>query len=201
MSEFDEEAKENLLNDKSINSGTLNDSFNFADNLDQDNISSYSQNLSQEPQDSPNFDENMEIGNISNQILNVRPSYVDGFSYLKSDDIKEYIHKFGDGNKDLFKNLPHFKNFADSINRFDKWNISFKSSETKKDQTKRVKKEEKLFDFSENNEIKKSEIFDKEKKATKEKTGNFKKERIIKRKVKQHFNYDQSMYIQFIITN
>jgi hypothetical protein len=194
MYEFDESARENILNDKSLNSDSLNDSINIADNLDQDNLSSYSQNMSQESPSSPNFEDNLNMINLSNDMIknNVGPSYMDGFSYLKSDEIKEYIHRFGDGNKEIIRNLQQFQNFANSLNNFDKWNSILKPTnlQNNKDQTKKIKKEDKLFQFNSENEVNRKDIFDKDKK-NKDNSNVFKKENLRKRKVKQFFHYDQ----------
>lgn len=196
MYEFDESARENILNDNSVNSDSFNDSINIADNIDQDNLSSYSQNLSQDSPRSPNFDDNINIVNISNDIINnLGPSYMDGFSYLKSDEIKEYIHRFGDGNKEILKNLQHFQKFANSLNQFDKWNTTLKPSvdpKNKKDFPKKIKKEEKLFEFNSENEVNKKDIFDKEKKV-KDNPYALKNDKIRKRKVKHLYHYDQSV--------
>ncbi len=197
MYEFDESARENILNDNSIQSDSLNNSVNIGDNIDQDNMSLYSQNLSEDSPQSMNFEDNMKLGNISNNIYNVGPSYIDGFSYIKSDEIKEYIHRFGDGNKEILKNLPHFKIFANSLNQLDKWNSLLKPSsletKNKEDRPKRLKKEEKLFEFNSENEISRKEIFDKEKKFPKDLPASLKNEKFHKRKVKQYYHYDQSM--------
>jgi len=197
MYEFDESARENILNDNSIQSDSLNNSINIGDNIDQDNLSLYSQNLSEESPSSQNFEDNMKLGNISNNILNIGPSYLDGFSYIKSDEIKEYIHRFGDGNKEILKNLPHFKIFANSLNQLDRWNSLLKpsSSDTKnkEDRPKRLKKEDKLFEFNSENEVSRKEIFDKEKKITKDIPASLRNEKFHKRKVKQFYHYDQSM--------
>ena len=194
--EFDESARENILNDKTLESDSLNDSINIADNMDQDNLSYYSQTFSQDSPSSPNFNDNINIVNISNDLVNnVGPSYMDGFSYLKSDEIKEYIHRFGDGNKEILKNFQHFQSFANSLNQFDKWNSNLKSSndlKNKKDQPKKIKKEDKLFEFNSDNEVPKNEIFDKERKI-KENQNALKRDKIRKRKVRQFYNYDRSV--------
>jgi hypothetical protein len=194
MNEFDD-TLENLMNDGSVASGdSLNNSLAFVDNIDNDNMSSAdSRKSSFHGSASPRFEDNMNLINLVSEMPNLNGmSYVDGFSYIKSEDIKEYIHQFGAGNKEMFKNLPHFKNFTASFNQLEK--ISGKSNVNlvKGENVKKPKKEEKLFEFKINEEVDKKEIFEKERKIKKEKINN-REPKLKKKKVKQYYHYDRSM--------
>jgi hypothetical protein len=209
MQEFDDTfLRDNMLNENLNLDDSLNDSINFADNVDNemDNVSmshrsSHESNLSGKFDDNINMNMNMinltGMGNEIQKMMGV--SYMEGFSYLKSDDIKEYIHQFGDGNKEIFKNIPQYKNFTKSFNQLEKFN-SFNNNlnnlginDTGKKE-KKPKKEEVLFEFSEIQEVKKSEIFEKESKLKKN-INNIKdiSRKKIRKKVKQFYHYDRSV--------
>jgi hypothetical protein len=193
MSEFDETMlKDNFIGDNNIEE-SLNDSMNLADNLDIDNLSSHSQRSSSLAQSPGIFEDNFQILNITNDFKkNLGPgiSYVEGFSYLRSDDIKEYIQQFGDGNKELFKNIPQYKNFTKSFNQLEKLN-NFGINNLLQ---KKCKKEELLFDFSIENEIDKNDIFEKDQKSKKNiNNKDLRKDKKNKRRVRGFYYYDKLM--------
>lgn len=163
------------------------------DNILGDNISVTSQNKSdidsalsqqnEEPQ--INIPNNMSnIGGFNN-ITNFGG---EGFSLFKHDDILEHEGQFGDGSKNVLKNLPQFQNFVKNFGQLDK-NLYLHKPGAKIERT-RVKKEEKLFEFSEEKEVSRGDIFGKESKYNAKKgTEVYKKEN--KKKVKQFYNYDK----------
>ena len=127
--------------------------------------------------------------NLGSDIKNtfIGQSYLDGFSYLRSDEIKEYIHQFGDGNKDSFKNLPNYTNFTKAFGQIQNLKITNVGKERKK-------KEEKLFVFSVENQISRNEIFDNKTDKIKKENIDLKKEKRKRKKVKQFYRYDKSLY-------
>jgi len=192
--EFDGSMIENLMSDNYNDNNDSIESINFADNYDGNGIlSSPSQRTSSMGSEdhSPRFDENinMQMMNISTDFVKLAGglSYIEGFSYLKSDDIKEYIQQFGDGNKEIFKNIPHYNNFTKSFNQLDKLNGNINNliSNSGISNDKKTKKEEVLFTFSLENEVSKSEIFEKESSKIKKTTlnNNVKKDRKSKKKL------------------
>lgn len=207
MSEFDDTMyKDNIMLDNSNN--MLNDSFNssinIADNIENDHISSVSQRTgSIESGMSPNFDaENLiHMGNEANRATFnnlIGLTYMEGISYLKGEEIKEYIHQFGDGNREMLKNLPQFKNFSKGFEKLDnKLNpLNMIHLNVKDNKEKRIKRDEKLFDFSADAVVERSEIFEKESKLKKQLRENKdfnKKDKTKKKKVKQFYHYDRSM--------
>jgi hypothetical protein len=205
LNNFINEIEDTIFNDiNNPNNDIVNLSDDSFDNSVQifdggDNMLEYSQqSVSESPvgkfEESPS---NFNKMNMSNDFANmVGMSYAEGFSCIKTDDIKEYLTNFGDGNKDIFKNLPHYQQFAKGFSQLDKNNIFLKNNFNKPEQGqgqgKRQKKEEKLFEFGTEFEIKSSEIFTKESKAKSNLVQReTKKEK--KRKVKQYYNYDKAM--------
>jgi hypothetical protein len=140
------------------------------------------------PYSDPTTNMNYEMKGISG----FGNSMLEGLSYLKTDDIKQYIHQFGDGNKDSFKNLPEYSNFTKAFNQLQ--NFKTVNFDLNGKREKRVKKEEKLFVFSEENEVQKDEIFDKNAKEVKSKKDkiDLKKEMKKRKKVKTYYRYDKS---------
>lgn len=203
MQEFDETVVNYNLVDEEDNY-SLNESFNIGENIENDPESqdiTNSHRSSHESHLSGKFDDgmNMNIMNIMTQpnfnSQGNMGSYMDGFSYLRSEDIKEYIHTFGDGNKEVFKNMPQYKMFAKSFNQLDRGNNNFNKitvfNDDKKEKPK--KKEEMLFDFSVDSEVKKIEIFEKESKAKKNVVTKDSGKKKFRRKVKQLYHYDKSL--------
>lgn len=171
------------------------------DNLLADNISVGSQNKSEfdsgigqgneEGMNEMNFPGNniSNIGGYNNGSITG-----EGFSMFKHDDIMEYENKFGDGSRNILKNFPQFQNFIKAFTKLDK-NLYlnrpglFKPGEK---ENKRVKKEEKLFEFDIEKEIGRNEIFGKESKVKKiADSSGFGSKKDNKKKVKQFYNYDR----------
>ena len=133
--------------------------YDMTDNLDKENDDNFEDHESSSAMDDINrinenespvngtqseiqlFDENFIQNNTL--IQNTKNlSRIDGFSYIKNEDINNFIMKFGDGNKEILKkfyNDPH--QFENQPN--------FKIELEKKTKIpKKLKKEEKLFLFS-----------------------------------------------------
>lgn len=131
-----------------------------------------------------NFDNNDKLSTT------VSNSFMDGFSYLKTANIQEYISQFGDGNKQVLNNMPHFRNFTSMFDKLD--NLKFCNLNNKNAQNKKVKKQEKLFDFSKESEISKVDIFEKESK-NKNKVLKESRKDLKRKRIKTLYNYDRSM--------
>jgi condensin complex subunit 2 len=194
MNEFDDTLlRENLLDQDESPVESLNQSFNFENNENMDNFSSASQKSDYDSNISAKFDDmNINMNNYGNINQNLGVSYMEGFSYLKSDDIKEYIHQFGDGNKHVFKNMPQYKSFAKTFGQLEKFN-SLNNNLNDEKREKKIKKEEIFFDFSAENEVLKGDIFEKESMAKKNQNIRDHPKRKNKKKVKQMFHYDRSI--------
>ena len=174
----------------------MDENLEIGDNMDNmlpDNLSITSQNKDIQP---INENEINDIGvSMSNMgAFNNTTSFGgEGFSLFKHEDILEYENKFGNGSRSITSN-PQFQNFMKAFNKLDNsmylrfGKVPMEASK----ETKRVKKEEKLFDFSESNEVSRNEIFGKESKVKKviDNTG-FGSKKDPKRKVKQFYNYDR----------
>lgn len=130
------------------------------------------------------FDENFIQNNVS---LNKNFSRIEGFSYIRNEDIKQFISNFGDGNKDILK--KYFNDPKQFENQ-----MRFKVEQEKRTKgEKKNKKEEKLFEFSRDNLIKQNEVFDDSKgRLKKVPIAPTKKEN--KRKAKEFFYYDRTQY-------
>ena len=164
-----QEEEDNLLQDDNMN----------------DNISIASQNKSLDMESQLNDNRNNITNNISNiGNYNGETSY----SMFNQDELLNQLSQFGDGRKDVLKDLPQFQNFVKNFNKLDK-NLFFNKFGNKNEEGKKKKKEEKLFVFNEENEIEKNEIF------TENKTKATKKPEIPKRdnkkKLKLFFNFDK----------
>lgn len=171
------------------------------DNLLADNISVGSQNKSEldsgigQVNDEGMSEMNFPGNNISNiGGYNNGSITGEGFSMFKHDDIMEYENKFGDGSRNILKNFPQFQNFIKAFTKLDK-NLYlnrpglFKPGEK---ENKRIKKEEKLFEFDVEKEIGRNEIFGKESKIKKVvDNSGFGSKKDNKKKVKQFYNYDR----------
>lgn len=182
INEFDDEDKveENYLDDIRSQTSMLDDAYNMADGVDD-----LSSQVGDIGKDSPHFSD-VNLGYDMKSTF-MGQTLLDNFSYLRSDEIKEYIHQFGDGNKDSFKNLPNYTSFTKAFGQLN----SIKLPAQGKD---RKKKEEKLFLFSKDNEVSRNEVFDKEKpEKTKKDKVDIKKEMKKRKKVRQHYKYDKSL--------
>ena len=166
------EEEDNLLQDDNIND--IND-----------NISIVSQNKSLDMESQLNDNRN----NITNNISNIgNYNGENNFSMFNQDELLNQLNQFGDGRKDVLKDLPQFQNFVKNFNKLDK-NLFFNKFGIKNEEGNKKKKEEKLFVFNINNEIEKNEIF------TENKTKATKKPEMPKRenrkKLKLFFNFDK----------
>jgi hypothetical protein len=191
VKKFLAEFNDSLDNEKFIDE--LNSHASFMDEVNLGDIDNELNSQSVvEGGDSPYSDPASNLNFEMKNVNNFGNSMLEGLSYLKTDDIKQYIHQFGDGNKDSFKNLPEYNNFTKAFNQLQSLkSVSFEMGAKKE---KRVKKEEKLFTFSEDTEIDRDEIFDKTVKETKTKKDkiDLKKEMKKRKKVKTYYRYDKS---------
>lgn len=214
MHEFDDTLVREHINLDKSHVSDLDNSINLGDNLEMENdyISALSQRSSHGSHLSAKFDENLNMNNMLGNLnssrnefnKNIGPgvgvSYMEGFSYLKSDDIKEYIHQFGDGNKEIFKNIPQYKIFTKTFDQLDRFNkfgagnlLGVGLNNNENTNKKRVKKEEMLFEFSVENEVNKNDIFEKESKLKKPVVSKEPARKKYKKKVKQYYHYDRSV--------
>ena len=187
MNELDNDGIDEL--DEEIDIGGGDDNM---DNILPDTMSAMSQSKSEFDSGNPQELSQVEINDMGPNMSMEKngTSLVEGFSLFKHDDILEYETKFGTGNK-MINNLPQFQLFMKAFNKLDnqmylRGGLGKKIPEINRE--KKIKKEEKLFVFSEEEEIPRSEIFGKESKMKKV-DPILKKEE--KKKVKQFFNYDR----------
>jgi hypothetical protein len=200
MQEFDETVlQENMLNDRTNLSESLNNSINFVDNYENDNLSSYSQRTSSlESGKNAEIEEGMNLNNFLNYKQDVNKnsgmSYICEISSFKNDVFREHIQNFGDGSKEILKNMPNFRNFTKSFNQLEKLNNNLNYITSLNNKEKKNKKEEILFEFSVAQEIHKYEIFDKDSKVKKNVAkDNNKKENKKKKKVRGLYYYERNM--------
>ena len=98
-----------------------------------------------------NVEEPTNINNITSFMQN------NSFSTFKYEDILQYAGQFGGGG---VLNLPQFNTFTNNFNKMENNKINKNTIYGKKEKGKIVKKEEKLFDFDEENEIDIMTFFD-----------------------------------------
>ena len=98
-----------------------------------------------------NVEEPTNINNITSFMQN------NSFSTFKYEDILQYAGQFGGGG---VLNLPQFNTFTNNFNKMENNKINKNTIYGKKEKSKIVKKEEKLFDFDEENEIDIMTFFD-----------------------------------------
>ncbi len=101
-------------------------------------------------ENSPSEDQIFEENFIQNVTLNNKNiSRFDGFSYLKNEDMKQFICSFGDGNKDILK-----KCFKDPNQFLNQDKLKIENERKNKAPLKKVKKEEKMFKFNQESLVK-----------------------------------------------
>ena len=126
-------------------------------------------------------------------------------SLFKYDDLIEHSEKFGSGNLDVLRNMPQFNNFAKAFGKIDKgfFNKNTILGLNKKEVGKK-KKEEKLFEFNEENEVDINQILTEPKSRSKgvNKGYDFSNDYENKRKIKCFYNYDKlSTFKLFTMNN
>ena len=169
---YDEINEENIIKEEEEN--LLQD--------DNDNISNFSQNKSID------LESQNEKNNIANNISNIGNYNGDNnFSMFNQDELLNQLNQFGDGRKDVLKDLPQFQNFVKNFGKLDK-NLFFNKFGVKNVENK-IKKEEKLFVFNEDNEISKNEIFTENKTKVTKKPETLRRDN--KKKLKIFFNFDK----------
>ena len=124
-------------------------------------------------------------------------------SLFKYDDLIERSEKFGSGNIDFLKNLPQFNNFSKAFGKIGKgfWNKNTILGLNKKEGIKR-KKEEKLFEFNEENEVDINKILTEPKSKHSSKSYDFTNDYENKRKIKCFYHFDKlSSFKLFTMNN
>lgn len=86
------------------------------------------------------------------QAMNI--TNLDGLSLLRADDIKDYVMQFGDGNRNLFSAAEGSMSFVNKFSSLESFHAELQTKTIKK------KKEHKLFEFTEQNEVKDDEVYD-----------------------------------------
>ena len=130
-----------------------------------------------------------ENGNLNNFSRNENTS----MSLFKYDDLIEHSEKFGSGNLEILKNLPQFNNFAKSFGKIDGKGFLNKNAilGINKKEGGKKKKEEKLFEFNEENEVDLSKILTEPKSKHMPKDYDFTNDYQNKRKIKCFYHYDK----------
>jgi hypothetical protein len=142
-----------------------------AEHLDfnEDNNSIMSQNSNLDGNSSPSNDDlmvnpfnNNTLMMNNNSVLNQNSSnFLEGFSHLKSEELKSYLDSFGEGKREfLHVGFNDFKNFSRKLENLDKWKFTNLeadkdkgNSNLYKDKSAKPKKVQVLFDFSKDKEI------------------------------------------------
>ena len=140
-----------------------------------------------DPNDIKDIEESsQENGNNFNRTENV------SMSLFKYDDLIEHSAKFGGGNIDVLRNMPQFNNIAKAFGRVD--NKGFFNKNTilglnKKEGKK--KKEEKLFEFNEDNEVDINTILNDPKSKKAAKDYDYSNDFENKKRIKCFYNFDK----------
>lgn len=226
---IDSDDEDNIIYEDSDNEISIYNEEEAAEHLDfnEDNNSVMSQNsnLDGNSINSNNdlmnnpFNNNSLMLNNHNSILNQNTSnLMEGFSYLRSEDLKSYLESFGEGKKEHL-NLEYndFKNFSRKLENVDKWRLTDLdinkdkgNDDINKEKPAKAKKVQILFDFSEDREITEEdfeELFEsKESKAKKlreinnQNNINVRRENTKKRNTKKFYNFGMRVYIIFEIS-
>ena len=156
-----------------------------------------------DPNDIKDIEEpSQENANLNNFSRNENVS----MSLFKYDDLIEHSEKFGSGNIDVLRNLPQFNNFSKAFGKIDNKGFFNKNAIlglNKKDGGKK-KKEEKLFEFNEENEVDINKILFEPKSKSKggQKAYDYTYDFENKRKLKCFYHYDKlSSFRLFTMNN
>ena len=156
-----------------------------------------------DPNDIKDIEEpSQENANLNNFSRNENVS----MSLFKYDDLIEHSEKFGSGNIDVLRNLPQFNNFSKAFGKIDNKGFFNKNAMlglNKKDGGKK-KKEEKLFEFNEENEVDINKILFEPKSKSKggQKAYDYTYDFENKRKLKCFYHYDKlSSFRLFTMNN
>ena len=178
------------------------DDFNN-NNLNDDNISSQLSNNGVDYDDLNNNNNNNNLDNElddinlnnNNNNNNNNTTLLNNFSLFQNNDIIEHAENFGDGSRNILKNLPQFQNFLKNFGKLEKNYFNNKLGLNINNNNNK-KKEEKFFEFSEENEIDKNDIWQNIKTKNKKFDINLmKKDR--KKKVKLMYNFDKFSIFKF----
>ena len=142
-----------------------------------------------DPNDIKDMEEpSQENANLSNYNLeNV------SLSLFKYDDLIEHSGKFGSGNIDVLRSLPHFNNFSKAFGKIDNKGYLNKNAIlglNKKEGVKK-KKEEILFEFKEENEVDINKLLTESKSKKIPKAYDFTYDYENKRKLKCFYHFDK----------
>ena len=176
----------NNINDENLSSQLSNNGVDY-DDLNN-NVNNNNNNLENE------LDE-INLNNTNNN--NNNTTLLNNFSLFQNNDIIEHAENFGDGSRNILKNLPQFQNFLKNFGKLEKGFFNNKLGINNNNNINiNKKKEEKFFDFSEENEIDKNDIWLNVKTKNKKFDINLmKKDK--KKKVKLMYNFDKFAIFKF----
>lgn len=219
---MDSEEEDNVIYEDADNEISIYNEEEAAEHLDfnEDNNSLMSQNSNLDGNSSPSnndlmnnpFNNNSLMLNNNNSILNQSSSnnFLEGFSHLRTEDLKSYLDSFGEGKREILNvGFNEFKNFSRKLENMDNWKFSNldankgkndnNNNNLIKEKVPKAKKVQVLFDFSEDKEITEEdfeELFEsKESKAKKlREIGNqnnnvMRRENTKKRNTKKFYNF------------
>ena len=215
---MDSEEEDNVIYEDADNDISIYNEEEAAEHLDfnEDNNSLLSQNSNLDGNSSPSnndlmqnaFNNNTLLMN-NNSILNQSSNnFLEGFSHLKTEDLKSYLDSFGEGKREVINAGFHeFKNFSRKLENMDSWRFTNLDANNGKDNNNNLNKEkgakpkkvQVLFDFMEEKEITEEdfeELFEsKESKAKKLREINYQNNNLIrrentkKRNTKKFYNF------------
>ncbi len=189
--------------DKKMLQNDYDDNISIVEEEDQDNLAIVeneeedaqegSQNLNDENQAENNENQNDENDNKNqSNMTNFNPKTKESFNVFKYEDLIERAGHFGSGNT---QNLPQFSNFAKNFGKLDKSNFFNKGSmlglKNKKEGGVKMKKEERIFVFSEKYEVDINDLFTDIKSKILNKANDFSNDYEKRRKAKCFFHFDK----------
>ena len=182
-----------------------------SDHMDMDNIPEDANDNENEnenaidPNDIKDIEDSSQENNIGN--FNRDANNNASMSLFKYDDLIEHSEKFGSGNIDILRNLPQFNQFQENFGKIQGKNFLSKNYilglDKKKEGGHKRKKEETLFEFSEENEVDINELLvEKNNKGKNKKGYDFSNDFMNKKKMKCPYNYDKlATFRLFTINN
>jgi len=223
MLNLDSEEEDNVIYEDAENEISIyneEEAVNYLD-FNDDNNSMMSQNSHLDGNSSPSnndlinnpFNNNISlmINNKNSMLSQSSSNFLEGFSHLRTEDLKSYLDSFGEGPREILNTrFNEFKNFSRKLENMDHWkfsdldtnnhdNKSYKNFNKEKGGVKPPKKVQLLFDFSEEKEITEEdfdELFEsKESKTKKLKEINNQSKNILrrentkKRNTKKFYNF------------
>lgn len=217
---MDSEEEDNVIYEDADNEISIYNEEEAAEHLDfnDDNNSLMSQNSNLDGNSSPSnndlmnnpFNNNTLMVNNNNSLLNQTSSnFLEGFSHLRTEDLKTYMDSFGEGKREMLSSgFNEFKNFSRKLENMDNWKFTnldankakaYANANLNKEKGPKQKKVQVLFDFSEEMEITEEdfeELFEsKESKAKKlreinnQNSNMIRRENMRKRNTKKFYNF------------